>query len=123
MGMSIDESGHDGLAGDVDRLRARRRLKAAARAHGGDAVVAYEHVAALDDLVALHRHDACASEQRAGLRDVAPPLEQDLRLDGLIATRIGRRTLRPILRRIALQIRSRSLLRSDRVIHLTRTID
>src|SRR3954463_16312182 len=99
--MSIHETRHDRLARHVDRLGAGGRLHASTRANGGDAIVADENVAGLDYLVtaALHRHDSRAFQQRRPLRDVALCLEEDLRLDGLVASRIRRGSLVALLRR------------------------
>ena len=121
--MSIHETRDDRLAAHVDRLRSGRRLYAARRPDRGDAVV--PDVAALDDFIALHRHDPRAPQQRCALWDVALRLDENLRLHRLIAAGICRRSLRALLRGVALgrRVAAGAARRVDRVVDLTRAVD
>ena len=60
--VGVDEAGQDGLARDVVRLRPRGNRDRSPPADGLDAVALDEDDAVLDDLVAVHRHDAAAGE-------------------------------------------------------------
>ena len=96
----VDEARQDRLAGGVDRLRARGDRDVALLPDRLDAVALDDDHAVLDDLVALHRHDAAAREGD----DVGRRRRVDRRLEGDVhplrrrspaasrARRAGRRT-------------------------------
>ena len=72
MGMGIDESGQDHLAGDIDDGDATRDLDLRPRAHGHDAIAFHENGGLLDDAAIGHGHRLAADEGVTGVRLVVP---------------------------------------------------
>ena len=66
--VNVDESRNDRLAGDVDDSRALPGCSRCRAADGDDAIVGDDDVAVLDDLVALHRDDARATQHDRAAR-------------------------------------------------------
>src|SRR5437868_5115530 len=67
MGMNVDQTRNNGLAGNVDRIRARWNRHLSFRTDGGDSIVRYDDVAALDYLIALHRDEPRAAQHNSPL--------------------------------------------------------
>ena len=76
VGMSVDETGHDRLAREVDDVGVGGDVQGAGRPYRGDAVVTHQDVRALDHPRIRHGDDAGAGQQGRAARDV--PLGFDL---------------------------------------------
>ncbi len=74
VGVGIDETGHNRLAGHIDHARAGRNSHAAARPNGDNTITLNDDRAVFDDpaIVAAHGHDAGASQHHGSSRLVRP---------------------------------------------------
>ena len=77
MCVNINEAGDDGFATKVDYFGSGRRMHGGRGPDGGDAIIFDENVAAIDNFLALHGHQARAAEIELALRNAARNLESD----------------------------------------------